>query len=73
MQVRNTNAKGKDMTTRTESRKLVDIVAREQLAEMGAKLEKREDQNGETKSGWWLDGVYLAKSAQDALRATRGN
>ena len=58
--------------TKTESRKLVDIVAREQLVEMGAKLEKREDQHGETKSGWWLDGIYLAKTAQDALRAAKG-
>ena len=46
-----------------------------ELKEAGAEIAKREDRNGDTKSGWWLDGVYLAQVSrpQDALRAIKGN
>ncbi len=44
------------------------------LKEAGAVLEKREDRSGETKSGWWIDDVFLApaKSPVDAVLAMRG-
>ena len=47
----------------------------ETLAELGARREIREDRHGETRSGWWLDGVWLAPCSkpQDALRAVNGN
>jgi hypothetical protein len=32
----------------------------EKLLAKGAKHEKKEDQYGDTKSGWWMDTVYLA-------------
>ena len=41
------------------------------LMEMGAAKERREDSNGKTITGWWLDGVWLAPvtKPQDAVRA----
>ena len=49
--------------------------ASETLAELGARREIREDRHGETRSGWWLDGVWLApcNKPKDALRAVNGN
>jgi hypothetical protein len=46
--------------------------ATKELREMGAELAKMEDRQGDTKSGWWLDGVYLGKKATDALEAVQG-
>lgn len=43
-----------------------------ELNNAGASLEKREDRFGDTRTGWWLDGVYLGKKATDALRIMRG-
>lgn len=48
-----------------------EVVA--ELLTLGATREKREDAHGDTKTGWWLDGVYLAplsdpRSALDAVR-----
>jgi isocitrate lyase len=40
--------------------KATKAAAIEELREMGAECLKREDRFGETKSGWWLDGVWLA-------------
>ena len=44
----------------------------EKLIEMGVTHEKKEDQFGDTKSGWWMDTVWLApyrdpKGALDAI------
>jgi hypothetical protein len=40
----------------------------------GATLEKREDAHGVTRSGWWMDDVWLAPVSQPkaALEALRG-
>ena len=42
------------------------------LIEAGATKERREDRSGDTKSGWWLDGVYLGSSDSAAVEALRG-
>lgn len=44
------------------------------LMEAGATLERREDRNGDTRTGWWLDGVWLAPTndTRAALEAIRG-
>lgn len=44
------------------------------LIEIGATHEKKEDGQGVTRSGWWMDTVYLApyNKPQDALRAIEG-
>jgi len=44
------------------------------LVECGATKEKREDASGKTRSGWWLDGVWLAPAGDPvaAVRAMRG-
>lgn len=46
-----------------------------ELKDAGAEIAKREDSHGDTKLGWWLDGVYLApvNRPQDALRAIKGS
>ncbi|MDE2107192.1 MAG: hypothetical protein KGL39_58890 [Patescibacteria group bacterium] len=46
----------------------------EELREIGAELAKQEDASGRTRSGWWLDGVWLAPANNpvDALSAIRG-
>lgn len=38
----------------------------------GAEFLRRDDSHGETKRGWWLDGVYLGRDMQTALEAIRG-
>lgn len=45
------------------------------LLEMGAELLKAENRFGEIKTGWWLDGVWLAPKNKpvDALRIVEGN
>ena len=42
------------------------------LREAGAVLEKKEDRDGKTRSGWWIDDVYLGRNAIDAWRAISG-
>lgn len=44
-----------------------------ELAEIGATYEKAEDIHGTTRTGWWLDGVYLGKDSKQALAAIKGN
>ena len=46
----------------------------DRLIEMGATHEKKEDHFGDTKSGWWMDTVWLApySKPQDALQAIEG-
>ncbi len=43
------------------------------LVEAGAVNAKQEDRHGDTKTGWWLDGVYLGKDPRQAVSAMRGN
>lgn len=44
------------------------------LKAAGCVLEKREDRHGETRTGWWQDGVYLGPTSNPraALRALMG-
>ena len=42
--------------------------ARRKLIEAGAKCEKKEDREGKTRSGWWMDSVFLATKPEDAWR-----
>ena len=44
------------------------------LTSAGASLEKREDRHGVTRSGWWMDDVWLAPANQPkvALAALYG-
>jgi hypothetical protein len=51
-----------------------DQYAMQMLLSIGAVKEKREDSFGVSRSGWWLDSVWLAPSSkpQDALRAIQG-
>jgi hypothetical protein len=39
----------------------------EKLIEMGATKETKEDFLGDTKSGWWMDASFLAKSSDPNL------
>ena len=45
------------------------------LIEMGARNERKEDSEGKTRSGWWMDEVFLAPSNRpvDAMRVIKGN
>ena len=53
---------------------MTNAEAMQRLNEAGAKLEKREDSHGVTRSGWWMDDVWLAPTNQPkaALEALRG-
>ena len=44
------------------------------LIEAGAAYETKEDEHGDTRSGWWMDTVWLAQYSkpQDALQAIEG-
>lgn len=46
-----------------------------QLEELGAERLKAEDREGRTRSGWWLDGVWLApvNDPKGALLQINGN
>ena len=44
----------------------------QELTDAGAVREKREDRHGETRSGWWLDDVYLGRDSRTALESIRG-
>lgn len=56
------------MTT-AKSRKKNTDAQHDELIARGAELAKMEDQHGDTKSGWWIDGVYLGKTTRDAIEA----
>lgn len=45
-----------------------------QLEEAGAYLARQEDRHGDTKSGWWVDDVWIGPTAdpEAALRNLRG-
>jgi hypothetical protein len=45
-----------------------------ELATIGAVCERNEDHHGDTRTGWWLDGVWLAPTndPRAALAAIRG-
>lgn len=43
------------------------------LEAAGATNERREDRHGETRSGWWLDDVFLARDPREAVRLMRGD
>jgi hypothetical protein len=43
-----------------------------ELIEYGCEFCKREDRHGDTLSGYWLDGVFLGKTARDATEAIKG-
>ncbi len=45
---------------------------RNELRARGAKLEKKEDRDGRTRSGWWIDDVYLGKTEKQAWEAVNG-
>jgi hypothetical protein len=42
------------------------------LKERGAESMKAEDQFGDTRSGWFLDGVYLCSDPVEAVRKILG-
>jgi hypothetical protein len=46
--------------------------ARQQLIEAGAEYCKKEDRHGDTRSGWWMDDIFLGKDEKHALEALRG-
>jgi len=62
------------MTTAHERLRMNRSEAIAKLIESGAVHEKKEDSNGVTRSGWWMDTVWLApySKPQDALRALNG-
>ena len=45
---------------------------RNELIERGAKLEKKEDADGRTRAGWWMDDVFLGKNEKQAWEALNG-
>ena len=47
--------------------------AEAKLLEIGAEKLKAEDRWGDTRTGWWLDGVYLGKDPVVALNAVEGH
>jgi hypothetical protein len=51
-----------------------NVEAVKQLIEAGATHEKKETEQGETKSGWWMDTTWLApyKMPQLALQILKG-
>ena len=51
------------MTTKQAEQKLIDA---------GAVRERRENEHGETKTGWWLDGVFLGRDARTAAEGLGG-
>jgi hypothetical protein len=42
-----------------------------ELREMGAELSKQEDRYGETKTGWWLDGIWIDNDPIRALMSIK--
>lgn len=58
------------MTVRESSK--VKESAIDLLLEAGAQNAKKEDRFGDTRSGWWLDDVFLGKDPQHALQILKG-
>ena len=54
-------------------KRIVERMRRQELEKRGASREKREDRHGDTKTGWWLDGVYLGRTTEESIRAMNGN
>ena len=56
------------------TRQMVMSMQVEELLEMGAYYGTQEDRSGKTKSGWWMDDVWLAPKddPKAALEAIRG-
>jgi hypothetical protein len=46
--------------------------ATQELESIGAVKETSDDRFGDTKTGWWLDGVFLGRDSMTALQAVRG-
>jgi ribulose bisphosphate carboxylase small subunit len=46
--------------------------AKQECLSRGYTFEKKEDREGKTKSGWWCDDVFLAKTAEQALKEANG-
>lgn len=44
----------------------------DELLDYGCEYATAEDRWGDTKSGYWLDGVYLGSTARIATEAIRG-
>ena len=42
------------------------------LVDCGARVEKKKDANGDTKSGWWQDTVFLSPDPVEAWRLLNG-
>jgi hypothetical protein len=51
-----------------------EIAAWDELCDMGAVKERRQDRHGDDRSGWWLDDVWLGPSDDPryALAVARG-
>jgi len=45
---------------------------RNELIDRGAEFCKRQTRSGETRSGWFLDGVFIGKTTREALAAVNG-
>ena len=60
--------KGTTMNATKSSNAVAELIA------AGAVKERREDRHGDTKAGWWLDGVWLAPATQPqaAVAAMKG-
>ena len=53
-------------TTTAEDTRRIELLQR------GAELCKRETRSGETRSGWFLDGVFIGKTTREAMEAING-
>jgi len=61
--------------TNNGDKTMTNSEAHDMLIEMEATHERKEDASGDTKSGWWMDTVWLAPYSQPraALAAIEGN
>lgn len=55
-----------------DAKNMKDYELHDQLVERGCVYEKREDQYGRKRSGYWMDGVYLGRNPRDAKEALDG-
>jgi hypothetical protein len=64
----------KTRTTNATRKNEAKAAAVKELRDAGAELLKQEDRHGETKTGWWMDGVWLAPTNDPAaaLRSMKG-
>lgn len=49
-----------------------EVARLEYLRDFGAEFVKRQTRSGETRSGWFMDGVYLGKTAREAMQVING-